>query len=263
MAARLPQDTTLVRPEPRPEAVRTLVCLGFCGGGTGAYRPWLPRLDAGTELALVCYPGREGRFAEPFAPDWERLAGDAADAVARAAAEHPDRPYEVFGHSMGGWMAFDVVVRLEARGVRLPERLVVSSCNSPDRGVTDRDRFPRIEDTEERLLEWMQTIGALPEWAREDPDLRDMAVELMQADIRVRDSYKPAAGVTTSVPVHVLYGEDDAVIEPAVAEQWARCAPNGTRTDMLAGGHFYTPEIWASLPDYFQLDNALTGRGSR
>ncbi|MEV6349060.1 alpha/beta fold hydrolase [Actinoplanes sp. NPDC051851] len=252
------RDTILVRPEPRPDAQRTLVCLGFCGGGTGTYRAWLSCLDAATELVLVCYPGREGRFAEPFAADWDSLARDATDAVARLARDTADRPYRLFGHSMGGWMAFEVAVRLAARGVRPPEGLIVSSCNAPDRGVTDRDRFPRLEDPEERLLDWMETIGALPDYAREDPDLREMAVELMRADIRVRDSYRPDPDVTTRVPVRVLRGEDDAALDPDVAERWRRCAPGGATVTDLPGGHFYTRPVWEELPAHF-----LDGSGVR
>lgn len=251
MTGQLLQDPAVVRPLARPDATRTLICLGFCGGGTGPYRTWLSALGDTTELALVCYPGREGRFAQEYARTWDELAEDATDAVIRAAETAPQRPYHLFGHSMGGWMAYDVTVRLLARGARLPERLIVSSCNAPDRGVTDRDRFPRLEDTEGRLMEWMETIGLLPDYAREDPDLREMASELMRADIVVRDSYRPAPGVTVPVPTHVLYGEDDAVIEPALLEQWARCVTGGLRVDRLPGGHFYTPEVWEALPDHF------------
>jgi surfactin synthase thioesterase subunit len=255
---RYPRDTAIVRPEPRPDAVRSLLCLSFCGGGPGAYHAWSARLVPSVELVLICYPGREGRFREPFAADWKQLAEDATGAVARAVAAHPERPYEVFGHSMGGWMAYDVVVRLEARGTRIPERLIVSSCNAPNRGVTDRDRFPRIEDTEERLLEWMEIVGALPAYAREDLDLREMAVELMKADIKVRDSYRPTANVMTSVPVHVLYGQDDVVIDPEVAAQWGQCTLSGARADVLPGGHFYTPQIWEEFPEHFMSVNFLT-----
>ncbi|MFJ9770760.1 thioesterase II family protein [Kitasatospora sp. NPDC101157] len=245
------QDTTVVRPLPRPDATRTMLCLGFCGGGTGPFRPWLDVLGEDTELALLCYPGREGRFAEDFAPDWDALAEDATDAVALAMAEAPDRAFQLFGHSMGGWMAFDVAVRLAERGAPLPEGLIVSACNAPDRGVTERDRFPRIEDTEGRLLEWMRTTGLLPAHAADDPDLREMAVELMRADITVRDSYRPRPGVTTTVPVHLLHGEDDEVIEPSVAEEWARCATGGLTVTALPGTHFYTRTVWAELPRHF------------
>ncbi|MEN3586578.1 alpha/beta fold hydrolase [Streptomyces sp. ZYX-F-203] len=251
MTGQLLQDPAVVRPLARPDADGTLICLGFCGGGTGPYRSWLSALGEHTELALICYPGREGRFAEEYAPTWDELAEDATDAVVRAVEAAPGRPYRLFGHSMGGWMAFDVTVRLQNRGVRLPEQLIASSCNAPDRGVTDRDRFPRIEDAEGRLLEWMETIGMLPEYAKGDPDLRDMAIELMKADIVVRDSYRPTPGVSVRVPTQVLYGEDDAVIEPALAEQWARCVTGDLRVDRLPGGHFYTPESWAALPAHF------------
>ncbi|MFZ3494402.1 thioesterase II family protein [Streptomyces sp. 5.8] len=248
MSGQLLQDASVVRPVIRPAATHTLVCLGFCGGGTGPYRDWLGLLDESTELALVCYPGREGRFAEDFATTWDELAEDAAESVLRAAG---GRPYTLFGHSMGGWMAFDVASRLEARGAHAPGQLIVSACNAPDRGVTERDRFPRIEDASGRLLEWMQEIGLLPPYVLEDPDLSEMAVELMRADIVVRDSYRPTPGATVSMPVQVLYGEEDAVIEPAVAEQWARVARGGLRVDALPGGHFYTQPLWEALPGQF------------
>lgn len=238
------QDTMIIRPVPRPAASRSLVCLGFCGGGTGAYRPWASLLDEQTELALVCYPGREGRFAEPFARSWEELAMDAAAAVLTAAT----RPYVLFGHSMGGWMAFDVATRIESRGGPIPEALVVSSCNAPNRGVTARDRFPSIDDTDADLLRWMRATGLMPDYVRSDPDLLDMACELMRADIRVRDSYRASPGVATHVPVQVLHGRDDHVIEPGVVARWRRVCRGGYRVDQLPGGHFYTPDVWRALP---------------
>ncbi|MFC4587073.1 thioesterase II family protein [Sphaerisporangium corydalis] len=248
MAAQRIQDTTVIRPSPRPAATRSLVCLGFCGGGTGAYRPWAAHLDDRTELTLICYPGREGRFAEAPARSWEELADDATAAVLSAAG----RPYVLFGHSMGGWMAFEVATRIERSGGPVPEALVVSSCNAPDRGLTERDRFPSFGDTDEALLSWMRTIGLLPDHVRSDPDLMDMAYELMRADIRVRDSYT-APGARTRIPVRVLYGRDDEVIEPGVAGQWAGVCDGPCRVDALPGGHFYTPDVWRALPAHIDV----------
>ncbi|MEV0619362.1 alpha/beta fold hydrolase [Nonomuraea sp. NPDC050404] len=244
MTAQRVQDTTVIRPAPRPAATRQLVCLGFCGGGTGPYRAWTSVLDQGTDLALVCYPGREGRFAERFARTWDELVEDATEAVLSAA----DRPYLLFGHSMGGWMAFDVVTRIERRGGPLPYALVVSSCNAPNRGLTERDRFPSFADSDSALLDWMKTIGLLPAYVRADPGLLEMAYELMRADIRVRDTYRYTPGATTGVPVQVLWGRDDQVIEPAVAEQWRQVCDGDFRCDSLPGGHFYTPDVWRALP---------------
>ncbi|MEU8199456.1 alpha/beta fold hydrolase [Microbispora amethystogenes] len=240
-----PHDTTVIRPAPRHASTRSLICLGFCGGGTAPYRPWASFLDERTQLTLICYPGREGRFSEPYAQAWEELTRDAMAAVLSAA----DKPYILFGHSMGGWMAFDVATTIEREGGPLPEALVVSSCNAPSRGLTDRDRFPALEDSDDALLTWMETIGLLPAHVRSDAFLLEMAYELMRADIRVRDSYRYTPGAQTSVPVQVLWGRNDAVIEPAIAEQWRQVCRRAFRCDSLPGGHFYTPDIWRSLPE--------------
>ncbi|MEU9125508.1 alpha/beta fold hydrolase [Streptomyces sp. NPDC048506] len=239
------QDTVVVRPRPVPAASQRLVCLGFCGGGAGSYLAWTDVMPPGTELAAVCYPGREGRFAEEFARDWDELAEDAVSAVLSAA----DLPYVLFGHSMGGWMAFDVAARIEERGGPAPASLVVSSANAPSRGLTPQDMFPAQADSDGALMDWMTTFGLMPEHVLDDPDLSEIALELMRADIRVRDSFYHREGATVSAPLQVLTGASDEVIDPRTGQQWRKLATGPFRHDELPGGHFYTPEVWQHLPD--------------
>ncbi|WP_433393078.1 thioesterase II family protein [Micromonospora sp. KLBMP9576] len=244
---------TMVHPLGRSDAARSLVCLPFCGGGTGSYRGWAQAVDDDTDLALVCYPGREARFTEPFARTWDELAADATECVLLAA----DRPYTLFGHSMGGWMAFDVATRIERTGGPTPDVVVVSACNAPFRGVTERDRFPRREDSDGRLLDWMRQAGALPDYASVDPELSSIAVDLMRADVRIRDSYSPDPGRRTRLPVQVLHGVDDPIVDPRVADEWAVAAAGPLRVDALPGGHFYDPSTWSGLPRRFARSGPL------
>jgi surfactin synthase thioesterase subunit len=238
------RDTVVVRSRRIPGAVRTLICLGFCGGGTGPYLSWTEVMPPGTELAAVCYPGREGRFTEDFARDWDELAQDAVAAVESAA----DRPYALFGHSMGGWMAFDVASRIGDRGGPAPEALIVSAANSPSRGLMPQDMFPAQQDADSSLLDWMRSFGLLPGHVLAEPDLLEMAVELMRADIRVRDSFYYRGGATVAVPLQVFTGKADPAIDPCSAGQWRKLTSGTFRHDELPGGHFYTPEVWAGLP---------------
>ncbi|WP_405776072.1 thioesterase II family protein [Streptomyces sp. NBC_00859] len=240
-------DTVLVRPNRTPRARQELICLAFCGGGAGAYLPWAGQLPPGTGLGAVCYPGREGRFGEEPAANWDALAED----VVSVLEAETDRPYVLFGHSLGGLLAFDVAVRLERRGGALPSSLVISSAAAPSPGQSPQDMWPTTpwagwSDTE--IVTWMRAFGILPQYALDDPDLLDMAVELMRADIHARDSYVYEEGVTTGVPVQLLTGETDEVIPHAAGERWGELARGGFRHDVLPGAHFYTPEVWDTLP---------------
>ncbi|MFI1105066.1 thioesterase II family protein [Streptomyces melanogenes] len=239
------QDTTVVRLTQRSQPARTLVCLGFCGGGTASFHSWIPALPDDTDLVAVCYPGREGRFLEECAESWDELAADAAHAVAQVAAEGP---YILFGHSMGGWMAFEVTARLAAAGTPVPQALVVSACNAPDQGLSERDRFPAQGQHDGELLDWMRTHGLLPAHVLEEPELTEMAVELMRADIRARDTFTFAPGTRVDVPLQVFSGEDDPVIGDDLGPRWAGLTTGAFRHDVLPGGHFYTPALWNALP---------------
>jgi surfactin synthase thioesterase subunit len=77
-----------------------------------------------------------------------------------------------------------------------------------------------------------------------------MALELMRADIRVRDSFGYTEGTGVTVPLQVLTGADDDVIVTDTAEQWRALARNNYQHVELPGGHFYTPEIWGTLPSF-------------
>jgi surfactin synthase thioesterase subunit len=231
------------------------VCLGFCGGGSGAYVRWKDQIPPDVDLALICYPGREGRYIEGFVRTWEELAADTVNLVLSAS----DRPYVLFGHSMGGWMAFDVTTQVELMGLRPPEALIVSSCNAPTGGLTERDRFPLAQDGDADLLRWMRTAGALADHALADVELRAMALELMRADIAVRDTYRPGPRTQVEVPLQVLRGAEDPVIGDAAPEEWRAATTGQFRMDTLPGGHFYTPEVWQRLPRYFVALETMSG----
>ncbi|GAB2727574.1 thioesterase II family protein [Kitasatospora kifunensis] len=249
------KDTVVVRPERNPEAVKRFICLGYCGGGVSSYMKWADAMPPGVELAAICYPGREGRFIEDFAENWEELVDDVLTAVESAA----DLPYVLFGHSMGSWVAFDVASRLEERGGPAPEALVVSSANAPSDVLAVEEVTPSRRQSDEQLLAWMREFGLLPQHVLGSPELQEMAVELMRADIRVRDSFRYRDRSAVNAPVELFTGTDDETIDADVREQWLRLAKGGIRHTMLPGSHFYTPEVWNVLPSYMASLNDRVG----
>ncbi|HZM74977.1 MAG TPA: alpha/beta fold hydrolase [Candidatus Limnocylindrales bacterium] len=219
-----------------------LVCLSFCGGGTTSFRPWAGALAEDVDLALVCYPGRERRIAEPAMSTWTGLMDDVL-ALVRSLAH---RPYVLFGHSMGAWVAFEVAAAAERDGWPAPRALIVSASSPPSRAAQERLAPPTLGASDEQVLDWMRRVGQLSELIIADPGLRALTLELFRADRRASDSYEFTPGRMVRAPLQVLSGVDD----PQVTDEggWRALAAGDYRFDKLPGGHFYTPEIWAQLP---------------
>ncbi len=234
-------------PLKRPQAEQVLVCLGYCGGGTAAFRPWGRLLPPSVDLALVCYPGREGRYTTPFATDWSELMADVLHTLRTIAA----RPYVLFGHSMGAWVAFEAAARMEQSGLRPPDALVVSANDAPTQWQRRRERRPTAADTDRQLLDWMSRVGQLPDELLADADLCEIAVEVLRADLRMSSSYRYLPGVSVRTPTQVIYGVDDPIAGPEAAQRWQSVTTGPFSIRCLPGGHFYTDELWAKLPEYF------------
>ncbi|MGC9500660.1 thioesterase II family protein [Streptomyces sp. WG7] len=238
----------LIRPLPRPQAGRVLFCLSFCGGATAPFRPWADSLPENTELALYCYPGREARYGEPFARNWQQLLDGALAALRTLAG----REVVLCGHSMGAWVAFDLAVRARRAGLAEPEAVVVSAAHAPALLPRHTDVPPHPRNTDRELLDWMLTAGQLSEAVRGEPELLRMAVEVLRADLVAADTYRFRQGDRVAAPLQLLHGDQDDLTEADLAG-WGALTTGPFEATRLEGGHFYTPAVWRRLPEHMAV----------
>ena len=94
----------LVVPKPLPKARMRLFCLPYAGGGTAVYNTWHRYLPDTVELVSVRLPGRESRLMERPFTQLDALLPE----LGAALAEVSDKPFALFGHSMGAMIAFEL-----------------------------------------------------------------------------------------------------------------------------------------------------------
>jgi surfactin synthase thioesterase subunit len=230
---------------PPTGAAHRLVCLPNAGGGTADFRRWVrhPSWPSDLELLPARLPGRETRLAERPYRHLGPLVDDLADGLPT------DRPYAIYGHSMGAWTAFELVRTLRERGHTLPRALLVGARHAPQVPTTTPPlgRLPQAA-----FLEGMQArYGAIPKVLLDDPELLRTFLPALRADVVALDDYTYTEAAPFDLPLHVFHSPDDPTVERSEAEAWGVHTTGAFTCTAVPGGHFF-------LRDDDAIDAVLT-----
>jgi surfactin synthase thioesterase subunit len=181
----------------------------------------------------VQYPGRQDRLAEPPL----RSIPELADAITRALRPWLDRPVVLFGHSMGATLAFEIGLRLEARGTG-PHAVVVSGRRAPSR---HREDIVHLRD-DEGLIADVARLDGTDSRVLKSQELRAMVLPALRADYTAIETHRPVADAALTVPLHAHTGVDDPRVSVEEARAWSAHTTGGFTFATYPGGHFYLNE---------------------
>ena len=112
---------------PNAQARLRLFCFPYAGAGASVFRAWTGAFGPDIEVCPVQLPGRETRHHEPSLRSFNELV----PAVAAGLEPWLDRPFALFGHSLGGVVAYETARWLEATLGRSPAHLFISARRAP------------------------------------------------------------------------------------------------------------------------------------
>ncbi|MFJ7088497.1 thioesterase II family protein [Streptomyces griseus] len=211
----------------------TLLCIPFAGAGASVFRPWVPLCQDRFEVAAVQLPGREQRFAEePYRDVDVAVEGMLPEVLERVSGVGP---VVLFGHSLGAVLAYELAHRLTATdGVELV-RLVVSGSPGP---WTRRENGAAGLD-DEGFLERVKEFAGYRHDALEDPEMRELLLPSLRADVEMHESYLAASPEPVPVPITSVRGATDALVTPDQAMEWSKATSREFDLVQVEGGHMY------------------------
>ena len=247
-------DEWVITPRPNPRARLRLFCFHSAGSGASMFVPWAAHLPGDIELNAIQMPGRENRLKETPYKRIDPLMSVLEDQL------YPllDRPFAIFGLSMGALVGFELALRLrQAYGIE-PTHFFSASRRAPQ----TPDRLPLIAQLQDAaFLEAVQArYKSIPQVIWEDAELMRLFLPLLRADFTLLETYTYTEDAPLGCPLSVLYGEEDATITLEDIAGWQIHTRARYTQQAFSGGHFFTGTQTTAVIE-FLLQQGLRSNG--
>ncbi|MBA3947795.1 MAG: thioesterase [Herpetosiphonaceae bacterium] len=219
-------------PRPNLGARLRLFCLPYAGGGALTFRPWQQLLPREVELCLIHLPGREQRLAEPALPSLPALV----EALTPKLLPWLDRPFALFGHSMGGLISFEVVRELRRQQQTEPSCLFLSAIRAPQ--LRPREA-PVHQLPTAAFLERLRQLNGTPEEVLSNPELVEVMLPALRADFELFERYQYLPAESLTCPLTVFGGLQDRDVTREDLMAWREQTSDRFELRMLPGDHFF------------------------
>ncbi|MEZ4868210.1 MAG: alpha/beta fold hydrolase [Caldilineaceae bacterium] len=222
---------------PNPDAGLRLFCFPYAGGAASIYRTWSQHLPAEIEVCAVQLPGRENRIRErPFTN-----VAALVQALLPNLLPYLDRPFALFGHSMGSLIAYAVAQQLHQFYGQTPISLLVSGRRAPF--LPEPEGLLHTLANDERFLtELQQRYNNIPAVIFQDAELRELFVPLLRADLTLVETYQATAQRPLPCPIYAFGGEHDSRASYAELSAWRELTQSDFDLHLFPGDHFYLNE---------------------
>ncbi|HEX7175429.1 MAG TPA: thioesterase II family protein [Pyrinomonadaceae bacterium] len=234
-------------PEPNPQAELRLFCFPYAGGGETIFRRWPSHLPSTIEVCAAQLPGRGRRMKEPPRTRLSTLAREIAD----AARPYLDKPFALFGHSMGAVIAFELARLLRRETGTAPLRLFVSGHRAPQipKSVPSIHNLP-----EEDFFEELRRFNGTPAEVLEHRELMGLMLPLLRADFELIETYTYTDAEPLDCPITAFGGERDVSVSRAELERWREQTAANFFLHMFEGDHFFLNEAGPRLLQIIRRD---------
>lgn len=211
----------------------TLFCLPFAGGNKYSYREFSEKAPAFLNVITLDYPGRGSRMKDPFPKDIDELTNDLYDQVQFLANRGE---YAIFGHSLGGLMAYKLARKLVSAGQRPPLHLFITGTTGPS--ATSRSEKKRHLLNKTEFLAEIRDLDGMPDEILNNEELLYFFEPILRSDFKISEDYLHVPEEPLNIPMTVITGTEEDM-EAADIKLWQNETAQIVDFKRMPGKHFF------------------------
>ncbi len=208
-----------------------LFLLHFAGGSCYSFDFLKKSIHSDIEFIPLELPGRGKRLQEKLIISKEDAINDYLKQIK---VLRNDKPFLVFGHSMGATLGLSIVNKLEANGDS-PEMLIVSGNAGP--GIVE-EKIKRYLLKDEEFKQMLIKLGGIPNEVLESEELYNFFSPILRADFEVleKDTFLEEK-IKIATPIFALMGSEEKTVNKI--ENWGNFTTGSLKCKILEGNHFF------------------------
>jgi surfactin synthase thioesterase subunit len=180
----------------------------------------------------VQLPGRENRISESPYTELAKLV----DVLSAAVRPYLDRPFAIYGHSMGALFGFELARRLRREYHLTPEHLFVAGYFAPHVPSPLATRRPWLDG---ELMHAVRHLLDAPEALLSNAEFMQALLPTIRADLALVGSYHYTQERPLECPITAFGGLDDSEVRQDDLAAWSEHAAGEFRLQMFPGAHLF------------------------
>ncbi|MEK9497633.1 alpha/beta fold hydrolase [Photorhabdus sp. P32] len=207
-----------------------LYCFAHAGGNAEDYLRWQSKLSDVIQMRAICIPGTGRRYKEEYIKNIDLLVTQIASAI----DDNSPEQYYLFGHSMGGIIAFEVANRVSSHA----SGLIVSACAAP-KDVPSKRVVEMSLLKDEEFIKKALFFGGLPDSLLDFPETSELIALRLKRDFQLISKYCYQERAPIKTPILSIVGSEDPHISSQLMREWESFTEKYIGHHTVTGNHFY------------------------
>jgi medium-chain acyl-[acyl-carrier-protein] hydrolase len=211
-----------------------LFCLPYAGGSTRLFRNWVEWCAPEVEVVALELPGHGSLVRSGLITGMDEMV----DHLLPVIHSMSDKPFALFGHSMGALISFELSRALSRIGRRGPIHLFASAMRPPHiQGEYTLHNLP-----DRQFVEALRAMNGTPSEILSDLGLLELFIPVLRADLRLAETYRFAPAPALKHPITVFGGLSDVTVTVQKLADWKKHTRENCSIRVLQGNHFFIHE---------------------